>query len=192
MHTRRSQGFSLIELLVALSIFAIIMTASVGTLLTLIDMNAKGQALYTATTNLSFALDSITRELRMGYTYYCDLKSAAPSNLPAGQHDCSASNFVAFNRERDGVRVGYYYDVTQKTLQQKVGSDAWKPITDPDEVLITSFELITENTDPLTSSTDDEQPSVGIRIAGEVQNALPQATDFNIQTRIMQRKIDLY
>ena len=40
------KGFTLIELMVSLTVFSIVMVVSIGTLLIMIDSNAKAQALY--------------------------------------------------------------------------------------------------------------------------------------------------
>ncbi|KXJ99089.1 MAG: hypothetical protein UZ19_OD1000511 [Parcubacteria bacterium OLB19] len=66
-----NQGFSLIEMIVALGIFSIVVTTAVGSLIVVISNNQKLQAEQSAMTNLAFALDSMTREIRMGYAYVC-------------------------------------------------------------------------------------------------------------------------
>ncbi len=75
MHTHSrptTAGFSLIEMIVSLGIFSIIVTTAVGALLVLISANQRLQGEQSVMTNLSFALDSMTREIRTGYNYYCD------------------------------------------------------------------------------------------------------------------------
>lgn len=67
----RQSGFTLIEMLVSLSLFTIIVTITVGTLLVLLNSNrnlASGQSLMDT---LSFSLDSMTREIRTGRQYFC-------------------------------------------------------------------------------------------------------------------------
>jgi prepilin-type N-terminal cleavage/methylation domain-containing protein len=68
---KQNQGFSLIEMIVSLGIFAIVMTTAVGSLLVVISTNQQIQSEQSVMTNLSFALDSMTREMRMGYAYFC-------------------------------------------------------------------------------------------------------------------------
>ncbi len=83
MQTRSYQsGFTLIEMIVSLALFSIVVTISVGALLMLIATNQQLQNEQSVMTNLSFALDSMTREIRTGTNYYCDAQnsdSAGPS-----------------------------------------------------------------------------------------------------------------
>ncbi len=189
------KGFSLIELMVSLSVFSIIMVTSIGTLLTIVDANAKAQALYSATTNLSFALESVTREIRMGYNYYCfNSDNSTTQTLPTSPTtmDCATGrNAVGFYRERDDVHVGYRLNTDSNRIEQKVGNDNWKIMTSPD-VTITEFSLEVNNSEPYYQSrSDDDQPTIDMKVVGYVQNGLETDTDFNIQSRIIQRRLDL-
>ncbi len=200
----REKGFTLIELMVSLTIFSMVMVVSIGTLLTLIDVNAKAQALYTASSNLAFALDSMTRELRTGYHYYCD-ESASHSNLPEDNssddnptRDCDDPDnpgvFIAFTREKDKRRVGYRLngDSIEVRIEEQNGAlvQGWTPIT-ADNVVVTSLDIIVWNSDTFFADNDTDQPSVDLRIKAYVNNGLETNTDFNIQTRIVARRLDL-
>lgn len=67
----RQRGFSLIEIIVSLGVFSVVITIAVGALLMLVAANAQLQSEQVVMTNLSFALDSMTREIRTGTDYYC-------------------------------------------------------------------------------------------------------------------------
>ncbi len=199
------RGFTLIELMVSLSIFAIVMTISVGTLLILIDVNAKAQALYSSTTNLAYALDSITREIRTGYRYNCQISSGAlgetlPTSPPVPPvNDCDSSaagDFITFTREKDSVRIGYRRNEvteggeTRGNIEQKISGGNWVPITSSD-VNVETFSIVVENSDTYTSGPDMVQPVVTLHIRGTVSNGLDSVTEFNIQSRIVQRRFDV-
>lgn len=64
-------GFTLIEMIVSLAVFSVVVTISVGALLSLIYTNEQLQVERSVMTNLSFALDSMAREIRTGTDYIC-------------------------------------------------------------------------------------------------------------------------
>lgn len=213
----RKKGFTLVELMVSLSIFSIVMVISTGTLLIMIDINAKAQALYTSTTNLSFALDSMTREIRTGYHYYCSRVTHFGTDEGVGddQHgtnilpedstmdDCDterSANFIAFTRERTADRIGYRFNSDDHSIEYaEDGDDAWVRMTSSD-VYIEDFQIVVEGSTPFFTERNGEyepnadgydQPIMNILIKGYVNNGLEENTDFNIQTRIVQRRLDL-
>ncbi len=184
-------GFTLVEMMVSLSIFAVVMTISGGTLLIMIDVNAKAQALYSASSNLSFALDSMTRELRTGYHYNCTVSvpsdaTALPSSTAT--NDCLGGQFIAFSRERDNVRMGYR--ITNGRLEQKVSSGNWMPLTSSD-VVIDRFYLTVADSDTYSDTSDTRQPYINLHILGHVNNGLDTDTDFSIQTHMVGRRLDI-
>lgn len=82
-------GFTLVEMLVSISLFTVVLTMSVGTLLILIDANGRAQSMQLVMTNLTFALDSMTREIRTGFNWYCaDGTYSIPDR--ADYADCSS------------------------------------------------------------------------------------------------------
>ncbi len=80
IHTQR--GFTLIEMIVSLGIFSIVSTMTVGSLLVLISGNQQLQGEQNAMTNLAFAIDSMTREMRTGSSYVCVGQDGYESNDP--------------------------------------------------------------------------------------------------------------
>ncbi len=189
---KRMQGFSLIELMVSLTVFAIVMVVSTGTLITLIDANAKAQALSSAMTNISFALDSMTREMRMGYHYSCkntdESTTEALGSINTTTNCTSGGNFIAFTRERDDVRMGYR--LVGNVLEQKIGGGNWVPLVASD-VIIDTFKLVVKNTNTYNGTGDENQPTIDLILDGYVNNGLETNTDFNIQTHIVQRRLDI-
>jgi len=104
-------GFSLIEMIVSLGVFSVVITIAVGALLTMIASNNQLQAEQSVMTNLSFALDSMTREIRTGSHYYCvayenantgangekifqdNHNISGSSNLGNKTQDCASGNY---------------------------------------------------------------------------------------------------
>jgi prepilin-type N-terminal cleavage/methylation domain-containing protein len=74
-------GFTLIEMIVSLAVFSIVVTITVGALLVLVGTNQQLQDEQSVMTNLSFALDSMTREIRTGTHYFCETKNNNNNNI---------------------------------------------------------------------------------------------------------------
>lgn len=64
-------GFTLIEIIVSISIFTVVMLVTMGALLTLNDSSRKAQALRTVIDNLNFAVEDMNRKIRTGDIYHC-------------------------------------------------------------------------------------------------------------------------
>lgn len=88
-HKENSRGFTLIEMIVAMSIFTIVMLVIVGALISLDNAARKARAVRVVTDNLSAAIDSMSRNIRTGSTFHCGCE-ATPAAY-ATPKDCSAS-----------------------------------------------------------------------------------------------------
>lgn len=88
-------GFTLIEMIVALGLFSVVTTITTGAMLMLVSANQKFHFEQNIMTNLSFAVDSMTREMRTGFNYYC-ASGALPSEAPFGgaQHENTQGEVV--------------------------------------------------------------------------------------------------
>src|SRR3989344_4857691 len=80
INLKNSRAFTLVEMIVALGIFSIVAVVALGALVKIISANKKAQTLQASITNLSFALDSMSRELRVGTKYHCDVNPSLSYN----------------------------------------------------------------------------------------------------------------
>lgn len=105
----KMKGFTLIELMVATTIFSIIMLMGVGSLIVSSNSAKAAQRLRIAVDNVNFAMESMTRELRVGTHYECASSVHLNSNSVA---DCSGGGtIIAFTPQQvvgAPARVGYY------------------------------------------------------------------------------------
>lgn len=74
------KGFTLVELLVSVFIFSMVMLVAVGSLLSMVDANRKAQTIKSAVNNLSFALDGMSRAIRVGTTFRCGTAAQSGSS----------------------------------------------------------------------------------------------------------------
>jgi len=75
-----SAGFTLVEMIVAVALFAIVMVVAVGALLALTGANKKAQAIQSVMNNLNITLDGMVRSIRMGTEYHCGIGSYSGSS----------------------------------------------------------------------------------------------------------------
>ncbi len=67
----RRRGFSLIEMMVAISIVLLLVTFGIGALLNVMTVSKKSQAMRSALDSLSFTIDQMSQDLRSGINDSC-------------------------------------------------------------------------------------------------------------------------
>ncbi len=179
----KNKAFTLIELMVATTLFTIIMLMGVGSLVTSSNSSKSAQRLRTAVDNVNFAMESIARELRTGTSYLCGSDSVDMSAEAKG--DCSdGGNAIAFNPQQTGSspvsRIAYV--VKNKKIERcEVDRYHCTPVVSGD-VDIENIRFIVSG----SSLLDEIQPSVRVFIKGVV-NASENPMPFTLQTMASQR-----
>ena len=190
------KGFSLVELLVSVALFTIVITMAVGTLLVLIDANAKAQNMQEVMTNVTFALDSMTREIRTGRSFYCS--AGDPGSVPGEfeVQDCtSGGSYVSVVEGGESLtgsgnpRVAYRFNGPEGTIERKLGDGSWFPITSSD---VTITDAAFYATDTETGSDGNAiQSNVTVYIEGHAGELASVDTTFEIQASIARRILDI-
>ncbi len=70
-NSQKGAGFTLVEMMVAIAVFSLVMVVAMSALLNVIDADKKAQAVKTAINNVNFALESLSKDMRMGADYAC-------------------------------------------------------------------------------------------------------------------------
>lgn len=189
--TKNKNGFSLIELLIAVSIFLIITVAAIGSMIHLQGAAERGKATYAVIDNLNLTIDSVSRLMRTGTSYHCDL-IIIPLTTP---HDCpnngnlsdGAQSFAFLDQSGTMVQYKLSNDSTGAGfIEMKVGDGEFVRITS-NEVNINRFQIYIEGSDP----ADTKQPYATILVAGTITaHAGKVLSGFNIETSVSQRTID--
>ncbi len=188
MMMRKTQlGFSLIEILVSLALFTVVVTVSVGALLSLIGANQKAQTIKTSMDNLSFAIDTMTRNIRTGYEYHCQADLAdAPTALPGGTRNCLVpENGFVYTDGETGDRIAYRLH-DNKIERRITDGGVWLPLTADDMQVDTLLFGVSGST-----ATNEEQPAVSIWIDGQVGDFDDTRSLFELQTTVVQRVLDI-
>ena len=116
---KKNSGFTLIELMVATSLFVVIMLSALSALFMLLDESKNSRALRLAMDNVNFAMESMTRSIRMGSNYYCG--SVVLSDL-TGTLGCPSGgdtvSFVPQPQGSDPVSYRTKYRFENNTLKR--------------------------------------------------------------------------
>jgi prepilin-type N-terminal cleavage/methylation domain-containing protein len=191
-HTER--GFTLVEMIVAVGLFAVVMLVSVGALLSLVGANRKAQALQSVMNNLNVAVDGMVRSIRMGSIYHCGQSGILSSGMTS--LDCPIGDqyfaFEPFHSGEAAVPPWVYWYATDENgigrlYKAEDGTLNGTPITAP-EVSIDSVKFYVVG----STRGDTQQPKVLIVIKGNAGGTkVTTHTTFHIQATAVQRILDL-
>ncbi len=187
MKNSREKGFTLVEMIVAVGLFAVVMVVCVGALLALVTANRKAQALQSVMNNLNIALDGMVRSTRMGSNY--DGSVFCSGNGGGGPKDCTSGS-TSFSFTPYDPTTGpwvYSYDSVTKRIYRSQQGQVPIAITAP-EVAIDEMKFYVVG----TTRGDNTQPKVVIVVKGTAaSSASSSRTTFHIQATAVQRLLDL-
>ncbi|MEX0672821.1 MAG: prepilin-type N-terminal cleavage/methylation domain-containing protein [Candidatus Paceibacterota bacterium] len=190
---KSNEGFTLVELLVALALFLVVMTIALGGLITMLDMNRKVHSLQVVMNGFNYTLESMTRDIRFGEKYTCDSEEYNIDGSPCPGGDSTMSvRFI----ELDGTWKNIAYRLQNSRIERcneevsqgdesapgGVCMDEWVPISSQlIEISSLYFFVTGAATSPMT------QPRVTMVING-VATVEGESTDFTLQTTVSQRE----
>lgn len=177
-------GFTLIELMTSVSVFAIVMIISMGTIITVLDANRKSQSLRSVMDNLNSTMESMTRAIRFGDNYHCGVSGMLNQPL-----DCSSGSSVLTIRDSSGEQITYM--LSGGRLMQVLSGNVTYYLTSPDIVIQNvSFRVFGSYPNSGGTTNDSLQPQVIMVIGGYVGGKINTRSYFTLQTTISQRKFD--
>ena len=161
----RRGGYTLIELIVAVGLFAVIMTLASGAYLFMIGLDRQVQGVATGIDNLAFALEDMTRSIRIGTTY-----------------SGTTGNSFSFT-DVNGQPITYSFadSAIQETKNSKTSM-----LTDP-SVTITSLMFYPTG----VARSDTTQARVTMVVSGTVSSGPGKTTLFTVETGATMRGSDL-
>lgn len=214
MRIKTRFGFSLIEMMVAVSVFSVIMLISATSILAIVNANRKAQALKSVINNLTFAMETMTRNIRVGTNFRCmgsETVGVLPGNIDQPSN-CNSGAVLAFVPQLGDPNDKANY-LVYRFCQEAAGQHAcgqvqgkgalWRQIgtgpldplePTPKQVRLTApevdidkfeFQVVGEEANPPRI-----QPHVRIYMKGTVEMRGAK-TDFELQTAVTQRELDL-
>lgn len=175
INLKNKNGFTLIEMLVSMTLFSFVVTVALGALFSILKANEKTKVIKTVVNNLNIALEGMSREIRVGYNYSCY------------GDECDKFEF----KTKDGCDAFYEFadNTIYKKINKKIGgggcSNEGKVSIIGEDVDIDYMKFRTSGL-----SAGGAQPRVLINLRGIVSNStLVNDEIFDIQTTISQRKM---
>ncbi len=186
----KENGFTIIETMIALSVFIVVVMAGMSALLNTHFVYNKTQNTRSIMDNMSFVMEEISRSLRTGYDYHCMSGVNDNSSTPLSGNNCQG---ISFTTSEGGERWEYFISGDGKIFKSTPSSPDVELTSggenSPNDIIITeldAFSVFGAEAPP----GNQEQPFVTIRLSGEItyKNG---STPFSLQTSISQRLVDL-
>jgi len=202
----KDRGFTLVEMIVSLALFSVVAVIAIGALLKVINANNKAQSIQSAVTNLNFALESMSRDLRTGTDYDCETSvQSLPTSQLSSVHVCpsiSSGTYIAFNSSRTApngsdtcnlitayafvnMPVAGQNQIHLRKAEQQSCTDTTYSFSDlisPTDMNITSYEL-----GVLYNSPGPSYPLAFIRITGNAGTREQNRTYVDLETAVSAR-----
>jgi prepilin-type N-terminal cleavage/methylation domain-containing protein len=169
------RGYTLLEMIVSVGVFSVVMLAGTGAYLTLIELNRQARATSDVVTNLSFAIDSMARNIRTGVDYHCNMTGT----------NCTSPLGTSFRfTDPSGDDIDYELSSSGQILATIDGVQS--PITDP-RITIDALNFYVRG----VGTGDGIQPQVTVIVRGTAPGAKGLDVGFTIESGATQRLLDL-
>lgn len=158
-------GFTLVELLVSVGLFAVVVSIAVGGFVSVLRSQRQAAAFLAVNTNVGLAIEQMAREIRTGYGF-CTYRS------------CQLSELGFINARGENIT----YRLANGGLERQVNDGAFQKITaDNVEVKYVKFYLGGRE------ANDGLQPRVTIALGVSPREAAISGNVFNLQTTVSAR-----
>ena len=182
---QKNRGITLIEALISTTLFSVVMLISIGALISVSDSNRKSEITRTVMDNLNLAMESMARNLRVGYDYHCNVDFTpvtSPSDCISGASSIAFEGYKGTGSSADQI----IYRLNNGQIERSIdGGGIYIPLTSPE---LSIDNLLFYVTGALPG--DGAQPRVVIVLSGSATFKGAIKTEFKLQTTISQRRID--
>ncbi|MDQ2933164.1 MAG: type II secretion system GspH family protein [bacterium] len=213
-NTSNSHGFSLVEMIVAMGIFAIVAVVALGALIKIMSANKKAQSIQASVTNINFALDAMSREMQLATEFYCadnadfnftlintNTNANTNTNTTGCDVDEDTDAVIAFNSYKIVPRTvnssvdnscsliyayRFRYDVTKEkiVLEKASQKECNESISDKFQSIIDDNVTISGF---LVRVSAGDHPLVTLRVSGSAGVREREKTFFDVQTSVATR-----
>ena len=196
MKKNKQKGYTIIETMIAISLFIIIVTAGLGSLLNANLLHQKSFSMRSIMDTLSFVMEDMSRNLRVGYSYQCyDASEQTLSPATLGSPRSCLNGWAIALESQNGVSADngdqwvYYISNDGKIFKSTDGATSFVQLT-TDEIFVDPVSSGFSVLGAETITEDSQQPFVNIRLVGTItfKNVI---TPFSLQTSVSQRLVDI-
>jgi prepilin-type N-terminal cleavage/methylation domain-containing protein len=189
-------GFTLVEMMVAVGLFTVVMVLGIGATLTVNNVYRQNRAMRSAIDNLSFIMEDIARNARLGFNYRCinnlnDLTSNF-IETPQDGDNCIGVAFEPFYNPIIGDGTNQLVFLLDEPYKSIFRSD--QIAQDIDEYLVMNsidVEIDVSRSRFIVSGTGSgRQPTITIILNGTAYSG-PRSTTFGLQTTVSQRLLNI-
>jgi Tfp pilus assembly protein PilV len=195
---KTQSGYTIIETMIAISLFIVIVMSGMGALLNANLLHQKSRDMRSILDNLSFIMEDMSRNLRTGYNYRCvyndDDLTSGNIGTPQSGSDCLG---VAFEEASGNPTVSsdqwvYYLSGSAPDgFMMKSTAGALNPVQlNPDDIVIDQSSGFTVLGAEPVSEGDTQQPIITITLSGKILYKDIE-TPFLLRTSVSQRLIDV-
>ncbi|HAS80777.1 MAG: hypothetical protein UR25_C0003G0021 [Candidatus Nomurabacteria bacterium GW2011_GWE1_32_28] len=171
----KNTGYTIIETMIAISLFLIIITIGMGALLNANALHKKSQNKRSIVDNLNFIMEDMSRNIRTGSNYSCD----------RGPNCSSGGTTLSFISSDS---TAWSYRISGNAIFRSI-SGVDTELT-PSEVKINNSGFVVVGAEPF-STPDTQQPLVTIMLSGAITESDGSLTPFSLQTSVSQRLLDI-
>lgn len=181
------RGFTIIETMIAVSLFSIIIIMGTGSLLNTTVLHNKSQDVRSIIDNLSFIMEDISRNIRTGYDFHCIDDGNVTATDP---HDCLNGGGISFKASTGEQWVYAIYP--DGSIQKSVsgGTAGTFTVLNLPEIVISSVSSFSVS-GALPPAGDIKQPYITIKLVGTITSKDNVVTPFSLQTSVSARLVDI-
>lgn len=169
------KGFSLVELMVASALFMTVVAVAASAFISVLDASVQSREMNILMSNLDFALEDISRNIRVGENY----------SLVTGGIQFQV---YATGSTTDKCTITYTLNSSERSIY-KSKSTTPSSCNGYGSTAITSSEIDIETLNFTINEGMTTQPRVSINLSGVIRGEIKQ--DFTLQTSVTQRALDL-
>ncbi len=180
---RKEKGFTLIELIIAMSVFIIATTIVSGVFVRAVRTQRQAAHLMTINSDASLIIERIAREIRLGYDF----------DLSGSSCGASASDIITFTRPKGDATttVAYVWDVGSKNIKRGEGGGAASALAEASALNASQTKVNRLCFINIQATTNDPWRITAIFSVGSRDERLNYSTDFQttVSARILPEDI---